>query len=277
MVLKEFKPGYLLSELVRTYRLVQFEFKGNVTLPCKAYPPRAEHCLSFYPRDLENVEYAGSGRKVGNLRAVLFGQQTEVSNRFVGNNFLLFQIVFKPGGLFRLTGVPSHEFNNSYLDAEIVFSKDIKSINEKLYECIHDNEMVAIVESFLLKELTRKSIALHRMDSVNAGLFTTSSLPTVDAMAASTYLSTRQFERLFKERMGVSPKYYLKVLRFENIFRMKNTLPHLDWLSLAIHNGYYDYQHLVKDYKSFTQKTPTEFHQIDLSAPEREFGVADTF
>ena len=58
---------------------------------------------------------------------------------------------------------------------------------------------------------------------------------------------------------------------------MKNTLPHLDWLSLAIHNGYYDYQHLVKDYKDLTQKTPIEFHQIDLSAPEREFGVADTF
>ncbi len=277
MVLQEFKPSYHLNEFVRTYRVVEFEFKSNITLPFKAYPPRAEHCLSFYPKDLEHVEYAASGRKVGNLRAVLFGQQTEVSNRFVGNNFLLFQIVFKPGGLFRLTGVPSHEFNNSYLDAELVFSRNIKNINEKLYECLNTDQMVAIVEAFLLSELTRKGIDLHRMDCVNAGLFTASSLPTVDAMAASTYLSTRQFERLFKERMGVSPKYYLKVLRFENIFRMKNTLPHLDWLSLAIHNGYYDYQHLVKDYKSFTQTTPTEFHQIDLSAPEREFGVADTF
>ena len=277
MVLKEFKPGYHLNEFVRTYRLVQFEFKANVTLPCKAYPPRAEHCLSFYPKDVEYVEYASSGQKVGNLRAVLFGQQTEVSNRFVGNNFLLFQIVFKPGGLFRLTGMPSHEFNNSYLDAELIFSKDLKDINEKLYECKDHNQMAAIVEAFLLKEFNRKNIGFHRIDQINAGLFTTSSLPKVDNLAKASCLSTRQFERLFKERMGISPKYYLKVLRFENIFRMKNTLPHLDWLSLAIHNGYYDYQHLVKDYKDLTEKTPTEFHQIDLSAPERKFGVADTF
>lgn len=122
MVLFEFLPSEFLTNYVRTYRLVHFQFTNSQQSFCKPYPPRPEHCLTFYPRDCENVKYADSGKKAGNLNAVLFGQQTEVSYRHVGKDFLLFQIVFKPGALYRLTGVPSHEITNSYLDAEL-FSK----------------------------------------------------------------------------------------------------------------------------------------------------------
>lgn len=88
-------------------------------------------------------------------------------------------------------------------------------------------------------------------------------------------LSLRQYERKFVERMGVSPRYFSKVTRFENAFRMKNKEPHLDWLSIAIRCGYHDYQHLVKSYKEFTNQTPTHFHLLDT--PERKFGETDTY
>jgi transcriptional regulator GlxA family with amidase domain len=91
------------------------------------------------------------------------------------------------------------------------------------------------------------------------------------------FLSLRQYERKFIERMGISPRYFNKIVRFENAFRMKNKHPHLDWLTIAIHCGYYDYQHLVKDYKKFTTQTPTEFHLLDSSSPERKFGESDTY
>jgi transcriptional regulator GlxA family with amidase domain len=77
--------------------------------------------------------------------------------------------------------------------------------------------------------------------------------------------------------MGVSPRYFSKVVRFENAFRMKNKEPHLDWLSIAIKCGYYDYQHLVKDYKELTNQTPTNFHLLDNRSPERNFGESDTY
>ena len=266
-----------MTDYIRSYRLVRFEFKSGLALPCKAYPPRPEHCLSFYPKDFEQVEFAGSGKKVGNLRAVLFGQQTEVSNRFVGSDFLLFQVVFKPGALFRITGVPSFEFTNCYLDAETVFSREIKNVNEKLNDCSGHEEMVAVVEAFLSNEIRKKSLSPNRIDTINTTLFTRNFLPTVDKLADEACLSTRQCERLFKERMGVSPKYFLKVLRFENTFRMKNKHPHLDWLTLALHCGYYDYQHLAKDYRDLTQKTPNDFYRMELAAPERAFGAVDTY
>ena len=84
MVLSEFIPGPGLTEFVRVYRLVHFVFADITNIPFKPYPPRAEHCLSFYPRDTETVEYVNSGQKITNLKTVLIGQQNEVSNRYVG-------------------------------------------------------------------------------------------------------------------------------------------------------------------------------------------------
>lgn len=115
------------------------------------------------------------------------------------------------------------------------------------------------------------------MDTVCNNIIFTTNPYTIDFIAKESCLSTRQFERTFKQRMGVSPKYFSKVARFENAFRMKNKFPQLDWLSIALHCGYYDYQHLVKDYKSLTQQTPQTFHEIDLTAPERSFGDVDTY
>jgi AraC-like DNA-binding protein len=277
MVLQEYRPGLDLSEYIRTLRLVHYDYKLDGSLPLKAYPPRPEHCLSFYARDFETVEYQKSGTKTGHLSTVLFGQQTEVSNRYVGNNFLLIQVVFKPGGLYRLTGIPSNYLTNQYIDAETIFSSEIKNVNDKINECTSFQQMIRVVELFLIKETRRKFYESQPLDIATSNLFRYDLIPSVDCLAKAACQSTRNFERHFMDRMGVSPKYFLKVMRFENAFRMKNKSPHLDWLTIAIACGYYDYQHLVRDYKDLTSLTPNQFHEIDLNAPERLFGEADTY
>jgi len=277
MVLQEYKPNFILSTYIRTYRVINFNCPSVDILPPKPYPPRPEHCLSFYAKGIEKAEYQKSGTKQGNLSTVLFGQQTEVSNRFNSNNFLLIQVVFNPGGMYRLTSIPSYYFTNQYIDAETVFSKEIKYVNEKISDCSSFLQMIEVVEAFLMNEMRRNLCEANSLDIVTTQLFGSDFIPSVDRMAKSACQSTRNFERLFKLRMGISPKFYLKVLRFENAFRMKNKAPHLDWLSIAISCGYYDYQHLARDYKELTEGTPNQFHAHDLKSPERLFGEADTY
>ena len=277
MVLSEFSPGPGLTEFVRVYRVVHFVFDDITKIPYKPYPPRPEHCLSFYPRDTETVEYINNGTKIKNLKTVLIGQQSEVTNRFVGKDFLVFQVVFSPGGLYRLTGIPSQQLNNGYFDAETIFEKDIKEVNDKLNDATNFNEMVVSVESFLWKQINRGVKEWHRLDQVSNLILKTDKMLNIEWLAKESCLSLRQYERKFIERMGVSPKYFSKVVRFENAFRMKNREPHLDWLSIAIRCGYYDYQHLTKDYKTFTNQTPTDFHLLDNASPERKFGESDTY
>ncbi len=277
MVLSEFPPSPHLAEFVRVYRLVHFAFDDISKIPFKPYPPKPEHCLSFYPRDTETVEYTRSGTKIKNVKTVLFGQQSEVTHRYVGKDFLVFQVVFSPGGLYRLTGIPSHHLNNCYYDAETIFDKSIKEVNDKLNDASSFNEMLVVVESFLWKQINRGVKDFHRLDQVSKLILKTDQMLNIEWLAKESCLSLRQYERKFIERMGVSPKYFSRVVRFENAFRMKNKMPHLDWLSIAMRCGYYDYQHLAKDYKEFTNQTPTNFHLLDNASPERKFGEADTY
>lgn len=277
MVLSEFQPSPRLAEYVRVYRIVQFMFEHPENIPFKSYPPRPEHCLSFYPRDTEKVQYTDSGKWHINLKSVLFGQQQEVTNRYVGKDFLVFQVVFRPGALYRLTGIPSHEITNQSLDAETVFPSYIKEVNEQLFHSTDFKNMIQVVENFLTQVGAKQQKESHRLDHVSNQVLTMKESVSVDWMAKESYLSNRQLERKFLDRMGVTPKYFSRLVRFENAFRMKNQFPEKDWLTIAIHCGYHDYQHLVKEYQEFTGKTPTAFHLLDSEGPERQFGVADTY
>ena len=78
------------------------------------------------------------------------------------------------------------------------------------------------------------------------------------------------------EREGVGPKLFTRIARFEQPMKLKNTRPSLDWLSVALELGYYDYQHLGRDFKEFTQLTPNEFLLAGGHSPERVFGVVET-
>jgi AraC-like DNA-binding protein len=277
VALSEFLPTAALAELVRVYRIAQFEFDRGIDIPCKPYPPRPEQCLSFYPRDTEFVLYPGSRKTFGGLKAVVFGQHDVVSNRFVGHDFLLLQVVFRPGALYRLTGIPAALLNNAYLDAELIFSSPIKTVNEQLANAKSHSQMIRIIEDFLLGMTKRNYKAAQGIDKLGNMILENRDGVTIDWMAKTCFLSPRQFERKFIERTGVGPKYFSKIIRFEHAFRLRNKRPDLDWLGVAIQAGYYDYQHLARDYKAFTQYTPVAFHVLDGSSPERSFGEADTY
>ena len=86
MLLQDFLPSPPLRDYVRLIQVIHFVFPAGAALPFKAYPPRPEQCLAFYPRDAESVAYAGGPAAI-RLRSVLIGQHTVVSNRYVGREF----------------------------------------------------------------------------------------------------------------------------------------------------------------------------------------------
>lgn len=277
MALFEFAPHPALQPLIRTYRVVEFAFAPGVELPFKPYPPKAEHCLSLYPRDREKVVYASSGKTTQDLDAVVIGHPSEVTNRYVGRNFLVFQVVFGVGGLYRLTGIPSWELTNQYLDARTVFDPNIGLLLEQLAEAADHQQMVTRVNEFLLGKLERLNKPALFLDTIVTQWQGHLAGGEVSQLAHNACMSMRQFQRVFQDRMGVSPKFYCKVLRFENAFRLRNLESHSDWNSIAWQCGYQDYQHLSKDYQQLTGMTPVQFHQLEAKAPERHFGKVDTY
>jgi AraC-like DNA-binding protein len=275
MLLKDFLPSKGLQEFIKCYRIVHFNFDKNQTPPSKPYTPRPENCLAFYPYDRERVVYADGSKKVFNLPIALVGQHLGVTNRFIGHEFLVIQIIFQPGALYRLTGIPLMELTNEYLEADFVFAKNIQFVNEQFHHAKSYMEMVHIANQFVI-ELVKKVVKdKHPIDEVSKLMLHREAAVSLDWLAKESCLSIKQFERNFRDRTGVSPKTFSRLIRFDNAFRTKNAKPHLDWLSVAIDCNYYDYQHLVRDYKDFTGFSPKAFHQLDT--PEEVLGMKEQF
>jgi AraC-like DNA-binding protein len=277
MVLKDFMPAPALRDLVRCYRIVHMTFDATVQLAFKPYTPRPENCLAFYPLDLESVDFTDAKKTATKISVALVGQALSVTNRHIGHNFMVVQILFQPGGLYRLTGMPAFEVTNDYIEADAVFSKDVHLVNEAFFHAKSYTEMVEIADNFIADLRRKKQRDAHPTDLVCQQMMVHPNPVLLDKLAKNAFLSVKQFERKFKERTGVNPKTFERLIRFDRAFREKNLTPDRDWQRIAFDCQYYDYQHLVRDYKTFTGQTPTAFHQLEIQAPERILGMAEHY
>lgn len=274
-------PQPALREYVRLFQIVGCTFPSSMTvLPVKPYWPRAENCLSFFPKDPEKVEYGFDGMPTESATSRLHGQHSIVTNRYVGQDFMVFQVQFQPGALARLTGLALNELSNTFIDAEAVFSKEICALNERLSYTKHYTEMVPLVEDFLfyiigLRQKSRYKSNILPIDNVGQYILDKKGNVSLDWLANQACLSTRQFYQQFLKRHGVSPKLYARITRFEHAIKHKHLNSHKDWLTIALELGYYDYQHLVRDFKEFTTLTPNQFLVAEEGGPERAFGVVE--
>lgn len=272
MLLNEIKPSPFLTEYIRLYRIIDFNFSHVTSIPFKAYPPRPEHCLQFMPIGAETIRYPDSPLVIPPKGAIFMGTHTGVIHRYPDKRTLGFQVIFQPGAIYQIANVTCDELTNRYMDAEELLGIETRIVNEQLFHSKRYTEMICIVEKFLAGLINKINQKKHRVDDISKAMICEYDHFSLDKFLKDAYLSHRQVDRKFNERIGIPPKQFLKISRFDKAFRMKNRFPGKDWLAIALHCGYYDYQHLVKDYKEFTGYTPTQFFAIDNHAPERILG-----
>ncbi len=78
---------------------------------------------------------------------------------------------------------------------------------------------------------------------------------SVDRLAADMGVGPRQLERRFREQVGLGPKRFAKILRFQSVFQ--KGFDECPWAELALECGYYDQAHFIRDFKSFTGRSPS--------------------
>ena len=218
--------------------------------------PIPETCLYFYPKDKLQVNYLdNSTHKIPDN--IIIGQTTTRHNLLIPNNYLMFKVLLQPSGFFRLFGIPMTFFVGSYEETNLVLGNEIKAIREKIENAATFEQMVGIMEAFLLRKVATYKVEKHAIDVVmEQSNFYHFSL---DQLAHDACLSSRQFERKFLERTGVSPKFYSRIARFNQAMKLKQKAPQLSWMHIAHDCGYFDHNHLLRDFKQFAGDVPSDF------------------
>ncbi|HMQ63379.1 MAG TPA: AraC family transcriptional regulator [Flavilitoribacter sp.] len=173
-----------------------------------------------------------------------------------GRDYLMIKVAFQPTGLYRLLNIPMQKTANRGLNAADFFSGETALIHQQLERSESYDEMFALVSEFMDRQIAKGYQPEDSLDRVAIKMldpFAKNSLPEWASMAC---LSLRQFERNFTSRVGISPKTYLRIVRFENAMKVKNQSPEKSWSEIAYECDYDDSSHLLREFRQFAEFPP---------------------
>ncbi|ADB39516.1 helix-turn-helix domain-containing protein [Spirosoma linguale] len=263
-------PHPTLRPCVKHYLLLHVQLTG---IPehqrIKPVPPDAEQSIFFYPRSQVKTIVNSTTEMRTAAPSIIVSQQTSRVNIQFGDDHLIIQVCFRPGFLYQfLNKTPITQLQNLEIDAVDLTDAGMAELNEQLREEINYQRMLARIDDYLLKKIVSLPTELQPIDRAIVALKNSEKPLSLDWLADQACLSNRQFERKFQERMGMSPRFYSRIARFDRAFRLKAEHPHLDWLDVAYACGYFDFSHLMRDFRQFAEVTPSLLIAQNTASPD---------
>jgi AraC-like DNA-binding protein len=202
----------------------------------------------------------------GNVRAVaLVGSRTSPSAELIlSGNVDAFTIVFLPGAVSMLFGVPAVELTNGDFNGEEVLGQRINELYARLGEVSAFHDRVRVANDFLTAILPATEVVSAVVKTARAMIRNNGSVRIAE-IADQTGLGLRQFERRFDQEIGISPKLYARIIRFEAALQRRAVLPTTPWTDIAHDLGYHDQMHMVHDFTRLAGDSPGEiFRGLDM-------------
>lgn len=261
-------PHPALQAFVVNFSTIHAVLPPTITEVVNPYPPSPFQTLFFYGNDPVSMSREGETNFDKQAASILTGPQFSRVNIKVHRQIRAVRVDFLPGALYRVTGIPMHELLDQGIDAADVFGPEIKIVNDKLQRAKDLEQCKNIVEQFLLTRVS--TVRDHSsFDSAMRVLLQANGGLRIETAASLSCLSLKQFERQCRQRIGMNPKTYARILKFSKAYRLHEASPQLSWLQIAHEAGYYDQMHLIRDFKLFAGVNPSVIGQQLLSTPIR--------
>ena len=248
-------PHPLLQEFVQCIMLVHAEVDPDAPAVICPYPPTPQNSLFFYINDRIKVQLEGTDAYIEQPRSVSVGPQLNRVRIDVDHDHKAVRVGFHPGGLHRLLGLSLADMIDGSYDAEDVFGAEMKELNTKLQEADGFDAIKDLVEQFLLQKLHSLKQVLP-FDQAMLELVRSEGSISIEKIASLACLSLRQFERVSKERIGLPPKLFARIIRFSKAYRIRESSPDISWTKIAYECNYFDQMHLIRDFKQFAGVAP---------------------
>ena len=278
MICQRIVPPPPVNEYVKEYLLLHMKFGEGVTAPVKAYPVNPEEGMTCVIRGVKTVENVEAGTFEVRPRTYLFGLPNVRQNFHLAlPEYLMVHVRFQVGAMHKLFRIPMYEMLHQYIEAKDIAGTAITEVEDRLDNASTYDELPLILNQFFAKKIAQIKYGFEPIDRIGRMIVTNPQGFQLAKTADAACLSIRQFEKRFERQIGVTPKYYARICRFYQAYELKERQPNLDWLSVALYNGYTDYQHLVKDFKRFAGVTPNALIQESHLNPERRLGLNHEF
>jgi len=183
----------------------------------------------------------------------------------------LLTIHFKPTGFYAVFGISPAEITNCLANSSDLFGNQILLLHEQLQTAKTTLEILNLTENFLMDRLWSRSIKKYKLSlfKVSEFLVNQTDFCSIEKLAYESNMSLKTFERKFIEEIGLAPKLYERVRRFDKALDIKMNHPSLSWTNICYLSGYYDQNHLIKDFIKFAGEPPLAFFRNSPPPPEQ--------
>ena len=223
-----------------------------------------EQNLYFYVRDVVKVVLA-EAVEVPTPLTVITGPKSRPVGLLFGDDHLMIKVIFHPTGSFRLLNIDMTLTVNNGLDATSFWGDQVIVVLQQLKSCASYDDMASTVFSFLETKSASHCRPPEAIDEVAIKMAHAQNMHTQLEWAEMACLSPRQFERNFIRRVGISPKLFNRIARFEQVMKIKDKAVDKTWIATALDCGYADTSHLFKDFKEFSNFPPAQFYLHNTS------------
>ncbi len=271
------KPCTLLEPFIKYYWILDYE--NNLVEPIRVIP---YGCVQFTLYLGGKINSLGSNNDSSYKdQAVVTGQISSYFDVVPQGKIRLITIVFKPFGAKPFFDFPISEIKNNIIPIKDINNNDWLDLEKRLSDCKDNKSIIACLEENLLVKLKKNNlfnsyfnINYDRVLSAIGRIESSKGCVNIKELSSLVCLSDKQFNRIFADYVGINPKHFLRIVRYQSVLLKLQNSNLSDYKDIDLHDlvydfGYYDQSHLINNFKEFTGYTPREY--ISLFSPCSEY------
>jgi AraC-like DNA-binding protein len=166
---------------------------------------------------------------------------------------------FRPGGASPFIRVAPGELANAHFDVATLWGSHASQLRERLCRAVTHQDRFDVLDGTLVARAAESAGPSSRSALTRALPRLMHSRETVGEIVSSLGISHRHFAALFRQEVGMTPKVFARIQRFQNAIAAGREGGNADFARLASECGYFDQSHMNRDFAAFAQITPSEY------------------
>jgi AraC-like DNA-binding protein len=173
----------------------------------------------------------------------------------------MYVIRFRAAGLYPFIGQDVDALNDRVESPEAWFGDGVFDFRERLLNAETAEEKIALGEEWLRGMFSEAHLPRPEVLQVEKAIRSDPGMEmnSILGLIEATALSRKHFATLFRRYIGLPPKQYQRVLRFNEIISAIHKQEKVEWAQIALGCGYYDQAHFIKEFKRFCGINPSDF------------------
>jgi len=227
----------------------------------KAFGPLADG----YPGLIFQQSFGGSLLDQHNKElpeGFIYGQTITRTALYLEGHFRLIGVCFFPNVLRSIWGFQADEVTDTCLGLEVLSQKSYAFLSEQLFDAPSIPSQIEKLSAYLTSQINvHQSPSDHAADYAVSHILTTRGNVSLRDLQQQLQLSERSLERRFKQTVGISPKLYARICRFQAALQQLKSQQYTLLSDVAYDNGYADQSHFIRTFKEFAGFSPYQFQR----------------